>query len=260
MFGFKRRRRERLRRQPLPDMWLKILQRNVGHYRALSEAERAELCGHIQVFMHEKCFEGCGGLTLTDEIRVTIAALGCLLLLGRESDYYRKLRSILVYPHRYLVETTQRLPGGLVVESDDIRLGESWQQGIVVLSWEDVQRDTANITDGRNVALHEFAHQLDSETGATEGAPLLPEGSMYAEWGRVFQAEYTRLIDDLEHRRPTLLSPYGAKSPAEFFAVVTETFFEQPRELRDRHAHLYDQMRLYYQQDPAARLERLTFD
>ena len=253
MFGFKRRRRRRWRQLPFPTEWREIIERNVPYCRLFTDDERREMQGHIQVFLHEKTFEGCGGLVLTDEIRVTIAAQACMLLLGRQTDYYPRLSSILVYPARYVVEATRRMPDGTVVEGEEIRAGESWLRGAVVLSWDDALHGAVDPHDGHNVVLHEFAHQLDGESGSVDGAPILPRRSMYADWSRVLGQEYERLRDDLAHRRRTVLRPYGATNPAEFFAVVTETYFEQPRALRRRHPALYEQMMRYYQQDPAVR-------
>lgn len=255
MFGLKRKRRRRLRARPLPEAWQAVIDRNVPHGRLLSKADREQLNGHARVLLAEKHFEGCGGLELTDEIRVTIAAQASLLLLNRETDYYPKLSSILVYPARYVAETTRRLPDGTVVEGDEIRAGESWYRGAVVLSWDDARHGAVDWRDGHNVVLHEFAHQLDSESGAVNGAPALADDAAYAEWERIMSREFERLQEDLRRRRRTVLRPYGATSPPEFFAVATETFFERPVELRSEHPELYEQLRGFYRQDPAGRLE-----
>jgi Mlc titration factor MtfA (ptsG expression regulator) len=225
----------------------------VPYYGFLADEQQQKLRGLIQVFLAEKLFEGCGGLEINDEVRVTIAAQGCILALGLErDDLYPQLRSILVYPHAYVANITAHQPDGTVVEGREGRLGESWEHGYVVLSWKDVLQGAADTTDGRNVVYHEFAHQLDNESGAPEGAPLLPAGEMYAAWARVLGAEYQALCESIERREPTLLDPYGAVSPAEFFAVATECFFELPIELKEYHPQLYEQLRLFYRQDPAA--------
>lgn len=253
MFGFKRRRRQRLRGRPFPPEWLALIARHVPYYHELTPPDQDELRGHVQVFLAEKRFEGCGGQEITDEVRVTIAAQACLLLLHRETDYFPKMETILVYPHGYFAQEARRLPGGVVVEGPTSRAGESWYRGPVVLAWDEVQRGAAGVHDGRNVVLHEFAHQLDSEWGGLEGAPALPQGAMYADWARVLGREYQQLCDDVKHGRPTVLDGYGAKSPAEFFAVATEAFFERAVALRAHHPELYEQLRLYYQQDPEVR-------
>lgn len=254
MFGFKRRRREKLRQRPFPQKWCEILIRNVPYYKILSPDDQKELQGHIRIFLAEKNFEGLGGLVMTDEIRVSIACQACILLLHRETDYYSSMMSILVYPHQYVANSVEYMPDGTVQEGQDVRLGESWHKGAVVLSWDDVKKGAADIHDGHNVVFHEFAHQLDSESGATEGAPGLPHRSSYIAWARVFVKEYEHLIDDLEHHRKTVLRSYGATNPAEFFAVVTEAFFEKPVQLKNRHPDLYEQMADYFKQDPAEML------
>lgn len=251
MFGRRRRRRARLRATPPPPGWAAILERNFKHFRHLSPADRAELLGLMQVFLDEKHFEGCGGLELTEEIEVTIAAQACLLLLHRETDFYPGLDSILVYPAAYVASATRRLPDGTVEEGEQARLGESWTRGAVVLSWHDVLRGGLDAHDGHNVVLHEFAHQLDAEDGPVNGAPPLPQPGMHTAWARVLGAEYAHLLADIHRHRPTLIDPYGATNPAEFFAVATELFFEKPQAMRARHPELYDELRLFYAQDPA---------
>ncbi|MCO6435472.1 MAG: zinc-dependent peptidase [Phycisphaerae bacterium] len=256
MFGFKRKRREHIRRRPFPPAWLEILERNVKYYGLLTPEEQAELRGDIQVFLKEKRFEGCGGLTITDEIRVTIAAQACILLLHRRTDEYPRMQTVLVYPHPYVADGKQRLPDGTILEGVQSRLGESWYRGPVVLAWDDVLMGAADVHDGRNVVFHEFAHQLDSESGANEGAPALPRRSMYIAWARVLGREYAHLVDDLKHHRRTFINAYGATNPAEFFAVITEAFLEQPVQLQRRHPELYDQLVAFYQQDPASRVRQ----
>ncbi len=253
MFGFKRRRRERIRNRPFPPEWAAIIERNIPYYRLLTADEKRELQGHVLVFLDEKKFEGCGGLDITDEIRVTIAAQACILLLHRDTDYFPLLTSILVYPHHYFAKSSQHLPGGIIHEDMEGRLGESWYRGPVVLSWDDILRGAADPHDGYNVVLHEFAHQLDSESGSTEGAPVLPDRAMYGPWARVLGREYEKLLNDLRHNHQSLIDAYGATNPAEFFAVVTELFFEKPAALKRRHPELYEQLAAFYQQDPARR-------
>jgi Mlc titration factor MtfA (ptsG expression regulator) len=229
MIGFfKRRRREKLKSTALPAEWVRALRRNVPYVRCLPEADRRELFGLIQVFLDEKNFEGAGGLAMTDEIRVTIAAQACILLLHRKTDVYPNLQSIIVYPYAYVGVQRRPIAGGAVIEDEQVRAGESWTRGAVVLSWHDVVRGASDIHDGRNVVFHEFAHQLDGEAGGTDGAPNLPRHSMYVAWARVLGAEYKRLVAEVQRHRATFLDPYAATNPAEFFAVVTEFFFERP--------------------------------
>lgn len=255
MFGLKSRHRNQLRERPFPKEWLEVIRKNVPFYQRLSEEDQKELQGHIQVFLDEKHFEGCSGLELTEEIKVIIAAQACILLLHRETDYYPHLKSILVYPHAYVARGVRRAQGGFVYEQDEARAGESWDRGVLVLSWEDVRKSAADIHDGHNVVLHEFAHQLDSEDGSVDGAPRLPKRSMYVAWARVLSHEYEQLIRDIEHHRKNVIDPYGATNPAEFFAVVTECFFDKPVQLKKKHPELYEQLRQFFQQDPGE-LER----
>jgi Mlc titration factor MtfA (ptsG expression regulator) len=244
------RRRTRVRQRPFPEEWEAILERNVPLYQRLSEADRSELKGHIRVFLAEKRFEGAGGLTITDEIRVTIAAQACVLLLHRATNYYPGLYTIIVYPGAYVAARTVREPMGIVTERTDTRLGESSPRGAVVLSWDAVEAAASDVGDCRNVVLHEFAHQLDAEDGSVEGAPALPDRSRYVAWARILGRDYERLRHDAALGRQTVLDRYGATNPAEFFAVTTECFFTRPELLKARHPELYDELRQYYQQDP----------
>jgi MtfA peptidase len=253
MFNFfKRRRRQRLRSQPVPGSWLNIIKKNVPMFNRLPRADQQELQGHIQVFLAEKFFEGCGGLELTEEIKVTIAAQACLLLLHRETDYYPRLVTILVYPHAYLAKSVEPIGGGVVLEGETARLGEAWRDGVVVLSWDDVRRGASDLDDGHNVVLHEFAHQLDQQDGSADGAPILEHRSQYVSWARVLGDEYHQLRRDTELGRTDVLDEYGATNPAEFFAVATESFFEKPIQLRRKHPQLYEELKAYYHQDPAS--------
>ena len=252
VFGFfKRRRRKRLLAAPFPADWLGFIEKNVRFYAWLPEADRRELQGLVQILLAEKIFEGCGGLVLSDEIKVTIAAQACLLLLHRDTDVYPRLTTVLVYPSAYVAKARKPVGSGLALEGENINLGESWTNGIVVLSWDDVRAGAEDLEDGRNLVLHEFAHQLDREDGAVDGTPLLDQRSQYVAWGRVMSAEYERLKRDSWMGRLTVLDEYGATDPAEFFAVATECFFEKPRVLEKRHPQLYSELKSFYRQDPA---------
>jgi Mlc titration factor MtfA (ptsG expression regulator) len=251
---FRRRRRARLRAAPFPPAWRAILSRNVPLYQHLTPDLRRELEGHVQVLLAEKHFEGCGGLTLTDEMRVTIAAHAALLMLRREPHYYPDLVSILVYPSTYLVPVEEQ-HGGFVTEAEDERLGESWRRGVVVLAWDAARAGARSTEDGDNVILHEFAHQLDTEDGSADGVPLLDRPSDYKTWARALAPEYERLR---ERPDESILDTYGAEDPAEFFAVATEAFFEKPHELRERHPELYAELGRFYRLDPAEIVPRPT--
>lgn len=244
------RKRGALLATPLPGDWISILKRNLPLYALLPAELQQQLHGHIQVFLHDKAFVGCAGLEMTDEIRLTIAAQACLLLLNRETDYYPLLSTILVYPDTYVAEET--ISDGLVVtRQKKARLGESWRRGPVVLSWGDVRQGASDPGDGNNVVLHEFAHQLDQENPQSDGAPLLARRSQYATWARVLSREYAELQRRLEHHHQSLIDAYGATNPAEFFAVITEIFFEQPLALKSEKPELYEELRMFYKIDPA---------
>jgi len=252
MLWLKQRRRRRLMERRIPIQWEEIVRRRVHGYGCLPPDQKDRLKGLLQVFVDEKQFEGCGGLEITDEIRVTVAGYACILLLGGQSDMYPKLRTILVYPHQYLAPHSSRGPDGTVSEGMQGRSGESWSFGNIVLSWEDVLRDSVNPKEGRNVVFHEFAHQLDFESGSAQGAPILPRGAKYSDWSRTFSREYASLLHSLEMGTPSLLDKYGAVNPAEFFAVATECFFLKPLDLEAQHPELYHQLRVYYRQDPGS--------
>ncbi len=255
---WKQRRRRKLRSAPFPQAWSRILEAHCPFYHRLPKEDQRELQGHIQVFLAEKNLEGCGGLVMTDEMRVCIAAQACLLLLHRKTDYYPGLRSILVYPSTYFVKMTRHLGSGVLEEGHYARLGEAWPHGAVVLAWDAVCKGTADPEGGHNIVFHEFAHQLDFEDGRADGAPVLGSGdslsvrrSRYAAWARVLRAEFERLRAEAQRGQNAVLDGYGATNPVEFFAVATESFFERPREMRDEHPALYEELKQYYRQDPA---------
>lgn len=246
---YKRWRAQQLRDAPFPETWLGYLQRALPVYTLLPEAQQHRLRQLIKVFIHKKSFYGCAGLEVTDQIRVTIAAQACLLLLNKGSSVYPKLTSVLVYPSAFKVERDQHRGDGIVTSGEQGMLGESWDSGRVILSWDDVAHGVVDFTDGHNVALHEFAHQLDAESGSTNGAPPLRSNS-YKSWARVFSENF----EDLQWRSyqglETVMDTYGASNPAEFFAVATETFFEKPQALYRVRPELFDALRGYYGLDP----------
>jgi Mlc titration factor MtfA (ptsG expression regulator) len=248
---FKSRRRARLRTQASPVAWRANHERNLPDYTRLSPADQKELLGHTQVFLAEKHFEGAGGLELTDEIRVTIAGQACLLLLHRETDYYPELISIIVYPSGYTATEDRHIGDGIWEEGGEDRLGHTGQRlRALVLSWDNVRHGAAAPMDGNNLVLHEFAHQLDFENQRSDGTPALGARGDYLAWARVMSAEFEALRDAAYSGVPTLLDTYGATDPAEFFAVITEAFFERPRALRKLHPALFDQLQRFYKQDP----------
>jgi hypothetical protein len=236
-------------RRPFPSEWTVILERSVPLYQYLPVFLRKRLHGHIQVFLAEKTFKGCGGLLLTDEIKVTIAAIAALLLLNERGSYFSKLRLILVYPSAFIANQARSF-GDYYLEEQQVKAGESWRTGIVVLSWENIKYDVKHWQDGRNVVLHEFAHQLDQEAGNASGVPILEKRSDYVTWGQVFRKEYEQLCRAVERGVETAIDEYGATEPAEFFAVATETFFEKPLQLQRKHPELYQELKRYYKLDP----------
>ncbi len=254
MFRFKKLRRYRVANQRFPEEWLRIIETNVPFYNRLPLEDRTELQHHILIFIAEKRFEGCGKLIITDEIKVTIAAQACMLLLHRKTEYYPGLSSILVYPHAFIASRTKHLPSGVVAEAPQVLLGESWHRGSVVLSWDDVKHGVADINDGHNVVFHEFAHQIDSSGGKGDSTAVLNSRSSYIAWARVLEKDYKKLRRAKARQHPTLLNKYGSTNPAEFFAVVTEFFFEKSEELKEAHPELYNELKRFYQQDPASYL------
>jgi MtfA peptidase len=249
------KKREKIRAAPFPERWLGVLESNVPHYRDLTAYEQEALRDDLRIFMEEKHWEACGGLELTDEIQVTIAAQACLLTLYLPNDYYPNVRSLLIYPAGYQASVEHVNPAGVVTIGVDRRLGEAWSDGPVVLSWQDALEGGTDPADGRNVVFHEFAHKLDMMDGRADGIPRLHEDAAYDRWYEAMKAEYDELIQVAEGEMSGVLDQYGAENAAELFAVATEAFFEKPRQLRKRHASLYAVLQEYYRQDPAARLD-----
>ena len=249
---FKNRRRRTLLAEPFPDAWLAYLRRNVRHYALIDEPKRAKLRELVQVFVAEKDWEGCGGLVMDDEIRVTIAGQACLLALGADPNFYfDRVETILVYPDVF-VRPPETHGGFLVDEEGMSLLGEAWHRGPIVLSWEAARHGGSVSDDGPNVVLHEFAHHLDGLDGDMDGVPPLATREQYGNWHRVTAAEFERLTVSSENGEATLLDDYGTTNNAEFFAVATECFFENPRAMQKQHCELYNALRGFYQLDPAA--------
>lgn len=250
-FFLAKRRKEKRRAllsTPFPPEWSAILNDNLSPYQTISPQLRQQLQDSIRIFISEKSFEGCGGLELTDEIKVTIAAQACMLLLNRKNDCYPKLSSVLVYPSTYVAGATSRF--GVISDDSSVRLGESWNHGAVVLAWDSVKNGAFNFQDGHNVTMHEFAHQLDQEDGRADGAPILELRSAYTSWSQVFRKEFERLQKKSEKGKKSVMSSYGATNPAEFFAVATETFFEKPGQLKKKHPELYRELQGFYKVNP----------
>ncbi len=246
------RRRRRGRSQPFPPAWRAILQKRVPYLRALPVDLQLQLKQHIQVFLAEKAFIGCRGLVITDEVRVTIAAQACLLILNRpQTDYYPGLRQILVYPGAFIVDKVHADETGVLQDHHrQVLSGESWSQGQVILSWQDAVEDAAVPNNAHNVVIHEFAHQLDQETGPANGAPNLPGPDRYRRWSTVMSQAFEELQAQADRGETSLFDHYGATNPAEFFAIASETFFERPVPLSEQHPTLYHELCDFYRVNP----------
>lgn len=243
-------RRDRLKKRAFPPQWTTLIQQYLPFYHQLTPNKQRRLQGHIQVFLAEKQFIGCAGLKVTEEIRLVVAAIASLLLLNERGHYFPKLRSILIYPAAYLATQVKVTNGYIVEEQQVAKLGESWVQDQLILSWQQVQQDAVNWRHGQNVVLHEFAHQLDQADGSADGVPILSETIDQQQWATVMTMEYQLLCQQVEQGVKTVIDSYGATNPAEFFAVVTEAFFCQPRLLYQRHPKLYRLFQQYYQLNP----------
>ncbi len=245
-------RRQRIRNQPFPAAWRRILRRRVPYVAKLPTDLQRQLKQLIQVFVAEKSFVGCGGQNMTDDVRVTIAAQACLLTLNSVRDDYRNLHEILVYPGAFMVDRVTVDSMDVLQEQRQVLAGESWTRGQVILSWQDAVAGAATVDDGRNVVIHEFAHQLDQEKGYANGAPYLPRGEAHERWSRVMNEGFEQLQRDAAYGQPSLLNHYGASNPAEFFAVATEVFFEQAAEMATEHPELYRELSAFYRVNPLA--------
>ena len=262
MAYFTKRRRERILTEPMGAADERVLRSNLGFYSRLTESERVRLNELTRVIVHEKTWEGCGGLALTDEMKLIIAAQAALLLLGmgeldpRRDVVYPNVQSILVYPAGFVVETPRMGAGGVVTEGQ-ANLGEAHFMGVtggpVIVSWRDALSGGLDDHDGRNLIFHEFAHKLDFLDGSINGTPPLDSREQYTQWKRVMNAHFADLTRRAHSGAPSLLNYYGATNPAEFFAVATETFFERGGELRQWMPELYEVLMKYYRQDPAGR-------
>lgn len=242
--------RDAVRRRPFPPEWSLLLRQQVPLYAHLPDPLREQLHGHIQILLDEKDFHAAAGFEITDAMRLSIAAQACLLLLNRPVDYFPMLRSIVVHPARFVVNRETWDATGIHQSDRQILSGESWEQGQLVLSWDDSLAGGLISDDGYNVVLHEFAHQLDLESGAVNGMPGLDSPSQRDSWTRAFSGAYTDHCARIEGQEPTWLDPYAATSPAEFFAVITEAFFELPHQVHSHYPLVYQALCKYYRVDP----------
>ena len=242
-------RRRRIGGQPFPAKWRDILRRHVPLARELPAAQQLRLKKHIQVLLSEVPFIGCAGLEISDEMRVTIAAQAAFLLLGRGGSF-GNLREVLVYPGHFVVPRSESGVDGVVHEGRDMLAGQSWQRGQVILAWDAVREGAADPHDGANVVMHEFAHQLDQNTGPANGAPYVGRGSVQQTWAHVMTQEFDALHGRLARNEAGLIDPYAATNSAEFFAVTTELFFERSEALAAERPALYEQLKRCYRVDP----------
>lgn len=243
-------RRRRVRAQPFPPAWREIVRRRMPAYARLPADVQLQLKKHAQVLLAEKPFIGCAGLQLTDEMRVLVAMQASLLLLNGRGGYFPNLRQVLIYPGAFVVDRAAADAAGLVRDERRVLAGESWQQGQVLLSWQDVLAGAADPGDGRNVVIHEFAHQLDQETGPANGAPWLGARQRQARWAAVLGGEFEALRQRLARGEEGLIDAYAATDAAEFFAAVSELFFERPAALAASHPALYGELSRYYRAQP----------
>jgi len=244
--------RRQLSRQPFSVEWRQILATNVPLYGRLPETARTALEKHVRVFLDEKHFEGCGGLEVTAEIKVTVAGYACLLLLHDPGGYYPRLGTVVLYPQSFAapIRATDHL--GVVTETVEERLGESWEEGTVVLAWDSIREIIRGASGDCNVVVHEFAHQVDAQRGLTAGTRLLALRGRYRDWQELLAAEHGRRRAARRRGRPAALDPYAFTSPEELFAVASESFFMRPVRFRTSHPELYQELQEVYGIDPAS--------
>ena len=255
-FTRRQRRREALAR-PFPDAWRDLLARNVAHWGMLDAAERTRLEELIRIILVDKDWEAANGFALTDEIRLIISAMACLLILGLDYDYYHGVTSIIVTPTTMVREGDRHVGGGLYTDEPERLIGLAQYNGPVVIAWDAAAAQARDPHGGHNVVYHEFAHKLDMLDGTVDGTPPLGSPEQYRRWAEVGHAEYSLLRAG---RGGDLLDPYGGVDSGEFFAVVTEVFFDRPIAMEGEKPRLYAMLRDFYQQDPAARERRSLLD
>jgi Mlc titration factor MtfA (ptsG expression regulator) len=250
MFGFLRsRRRRKLLSEPFPPYWEAVLKRNVGHYLRLTAPQQARLRDTARVLVAEKQWEGCGGLHVTEEMKVTVAGQAALLLLGLVHDYYARVDSIIVYP------TGFRTPNPEDDWEDDelsdfAASGQAVYRGPVILSWDEVVTEGRDPDLGFNVVVHEFAHQLDYLDGVINGTPPLDDPALTASWGPVMTAALESHRALLGRKEESFFTDHAAENETEFFADASEAFFCRPHDLLDEVPGVFDLLAAYYRLDP----------
>ncbi len=242
-----------LSHHPIPlKLWEAMLHK-INIFQGLSAVERAHLRELATLFLQRKTLNGVQGLTLTTEMAVAVAAQACLPILKLGLDYFDGWVEVVIYPAAFRVEREHVDPSGIVSREEQVLSGEAWSQGMVILAWEEIATDLAQTRSGRNVVIHELAHKLDMLNGSANGMPPLHHGMERQRWTGALGQAFDRLSQDLAHQRHPVINPYAATAPAEFFAVVSEYFFTGPHTLRHHYPAVYDQLALYYRQDPASR-------
>jgi hypothetical protein len=223
---------------------------------ALNHIEERKLRKLTSLFLREKTISSAGDFSLDEWMRVLIAAQACLLILNIDDglEYFDGWHEVIVYPGAFKVNRSHRDSSGVVHEADQNLAGEAWSRGPVVLSWDNIVAVAHAHDMGSNVVLHEFAHKLDILNGPADGLPALHRNMRVVDWTQAFADAYGHLKDQVAHHHRTQIDPYGGTNPGEFFAVVTEEFFEAPRKLQDAYPSVYAQLKLFYKQDPASRI------
>ncbi|NCP18594.1 MAG: zinc-dependent peptidase [Erythrobacter sp.] len=243
------RRRKALLASSLTPEQRAVVEKLVPLVRRLPPPVRASLEGKMNLFLDQITFRGQNGVEVTEDMKLSIAAQACLLIVN-SPVWYDTLRNVLLYPSAFL--TNRDTHGdGVVYENQHATLGESWARGPVILSWDHALQGGLDAEDGHNVVIHEFAHQLDGLSGHTNGIPLLRKGQTFAGWERAMLDAYEDQVRRIEHGERTLIDPYGATNHQEFFAEAIVTFFERPREMREQMPALYDQLATLLALDPA---------
>ncbi len=252
------RKQQLLRHMRIPiGLWEQVSHEALACYH-LSSHELHRLRELASLFLQRKSFSGAGGLVLDDRIRALISAEACLLILDLDLDYFDGWREIIVYPGSFVVEREQQDAIGLVHKQRAVLGGEAWGRGPVILARDDAQPGVQVHGESPSVILHEFAHKLDMLNGAANGMPPLHSDMNRHDWTRIFNHAYEQLRVRIDQQLSTDIDPYAAENPAEFFAVLSEAFFRLPIQLHHDHPDLYDQLRLFYRQDPLQRCMKNT--
>jgi Mlc titration factor MtfA (ptsG expression regulator) len=236
------------------DLWVEVSGK-LPSLQGMTAVEKAHLRELTTLFLHEKEFVGVQGLQLTDAMCLIIAAQACLPALGLGIGCLSGWIEIIVYPGAFQISRDERDAAGVVHHQQQALSGESWTRGPLILSWDDVERDIRGRQSGRNVVIHEIAHKLDMLNGPADGYPPLHHGMAVTEWSTSLSAAYQSLVRQVEHQHRPCINPYAATNPAEFFAVISEYFFCAPDTLHTHFADVYQQLQLYYRQDPLQRVQ-----